>query len=182
MRAAFSIVLLVVACTRSSEQANPAGSNAVPTASDAAVAPQISDAPDLVVAVDAAAEIAAKPTPAPTDASGAKPADKPTDTPTDTPADTPAATPADKPAAKPTALVQCGADADCVLTMIPSQPACCRELCAPRAVAKSTLPGLETKQSARDCKAVLCAPPAACPRPRAMKAICDKGACVTRPT
>jgi hypothetical protein len=165
-----SIALLVVACTRSSEKANPAGSNAVPTASDAAVTPQISDAPDPLVAVDAGAEIAAKPTPAD------KPSDKPSDKPTDTPIDTPA----DKPSDKPTALVQCGADADCVLTMIPAQPACCRQLCAPRAVAKSTLPGLEAKQNARDCKAVLCAPPAPCPRGRAVKAVCDKGACVAR--
>ena len=153
MSAARSIVLVLLAgaCTRSSsDRANPAGSSAVPAPSEAAVAPQISsDAPDPVVTVDAAAQPDNKP-----DA---------------------AAQPDKKPDRK---LVQCSTDTDCVMTMIPAEPACCRQLCAPRAVPRATLPGLEAKQSARDCKAVLCAPPAPCPRPRAMKPACQHGACV----
>lgn len=152
------ILLLVGACTRSSPNER-AGSNP-PDPGSATVATvdasQISvDAPDPVVAVDAAA-----PTPPSPDAA-AKP-DEP------------------KPDKPDTKLVQCGADSDCVLTMIPAEPACCRQLCNPRAVAKSTLPGLEAKQNARDCKAVLCAPPAPCPRARAVKPVCERGACVTR--
>lgn len=154
MRVALSIVLLVAACTKASNNATPSGSNA-PARGSAPIAaedaPQISvDAPDPVVAVDAAA-----------------------------PAD--AAAKADaKPDATPAQLVQCGADSDCVLTMIPAEPACCRQLCNPRAIARSTLPGLQAKQDARDCKAVLCAPPAPCPRAKAVKPVCERGACVAR--
>lgn len=75
----------------------------------------------------------------------------------------------------------CTADADCVLTMIPAEPACCRSLCQPRAIPKATLPGLETKQKARDCKAVLCAPPAPCPRPKKYRAVCKDSQCVEAP-
>ena len=73
----------------------------------------------------------------------------------------------------------CTADADCVLTMIPAEPACCRSLCNPRAVAKAALPALEAKQKDLICAAVLCAPPAPCPRPRSLRAACQPGACVT---
>ena len=157
------IALLVGACTRTTSNEPPAGSNAPdPGAPVVAIdaAPQISvDATDPVVAVDAAPAL---------DAGKSEP-DKP-----DTKHD-------GKPDAKPdTKLVQCGADSDCVLTMIPAEPACCRELCVPRAVAKSTLPGLEAKQAARDCKAVLCAPPAPCPRPKQTRPVCERGACVAR--
>lgn len=155
------IALLVGACTRTTSNERPAGSNAPDPGSPVVAidaAPQISvDAPDPVVAVDAAAAV---------DAGKSAPDPKPD------------AKPDDKP--DPKALVQCGADSDCVLTMIPAEPACCRQLCAPRAVAKSTLPGLEAKQNARDCKAVLCAPPAPCPRPKQTRPVCERGACVAR--